>query len=122
MAPESGSTNYYAVLEVSPTATPDQIKQSYRRQVLKTHPDLSRNATDHARFHQVKRAYEVLSDPTERERYDMLMGLGRHSDTGRFYRRSFNRLFDNLFRGLRQTLNTTAAIGEAVDELHRRAG
>jgi curved DNA-binding protein CbpA len=122
MAPTYGGESYYQVLGVNPLATPGEIKRSYRDRVRRIHPDVLRRGTDSTEFQLVKRAYDVLSDPAERDRYDMLMGLGQHAGHVRFYRRSFDRLFDNLFYGLRNSLDVTPHLSEAMDEAKRRAG
>ncbi len=62
--------DYYAILEVLPSATPSEIKKSYRRLVRLHHPDLNQDA----RGTQIKRlneAYEVLRDPRKRAAYDL---------------------------------------------------
>ncbi len=57
----------YATLNVKRDATPEQIKRAYRKAAMKAHPD---RGGDAEKFHQVQLAYEVLSDPARRERYD----------------------------------------------------
>ena len=61
----------YETLGVPPDATAAQIKKAYRRQARKYHPDSNPGDPDaEARFKEVTRAYEVLSDPDRRARYD----------------------------------------------------
>jgi curved DNA-binding protein len=65
--------DYYATLEVSRTATPDEIKKAYRRLSKKYHPDVNTgDKSAEERFKQVGEAYEVLKDPQKRQRYDQL--------------------------------------------------
>ena len=63
--------DYYARLEVSPNATPEQIKASYRRLVRLHHPDLNKQAKD-TRIKQLNEAYGVLSSVARRAAYDGL--------------------------------------------------
>ena len=63
--------DYYEVLGVNRDAPADEIKKAYRQMALKYHPD--RNPGDEEatkRFKEAAEAYEVLSDPDKRQRYD----------------------------------------------------
>jgi curved DNA-binding protein CbpA len=62
--------NYYAILNVPRDATPEQIKQSYRRLARRYHPDLNQQIEDD-RIKQLNEAYSVLSDPGKRLAYDI---------------------------------------------------
>ena len=64
------SQDYYSILQLSPDATPEDIKTAFRRLARQYHPDLNRHSTDTtAKFQQIYQAYEVLSDEQKRHRY-----------------------------------------------------
>lgn len=60
--------NPYHILGVSPTATLDEIKKTYRSLAMRHHPDRDTGST--ARFNAVKLAYELLADPERRAEYN----------------------------------------------------
>ena len=62
--------NHYAILGVSPGATPEVVKTSYRRKANQYHPDKNPSLDAATRFREVQEAYEVLSDETRRKAYD----------------------------------------------------
>ncbi len=57
----------YTTLEIATAATPEQVKRAYRKQARRHHPDRGGSAE---RFQAVQLAYEILSDPERRARYD----------------------------------------------------
>lgn len=60
----------YDILEVSRTATQEEIKKSYKRLAKKYHPDIYKGDDAEERFKEINAAYEVLSDEQKRAAYD----------------------------------------------------
>lgn len=78
--PEAAGT-LYAVLAVGKDATPEDIKRSYRRLARQWHPDVCREPDAHEQFLRIKAAYDVLSDPGQRQKYNL--GLAFADSVGR---------------------------------------
>ncbi|HYF13620.1 MAG TPA: DnaJ C-terminal domain-containing protein [Phycisphaerales bacterium] len=66
--------SHYDVLGVSTNATQDEIKKAYRGLARKLHPDVNKAPDAAKKFAEVQAAYDVLSDPARKQRYD------RHGD------------------------------------------
>lgn len=73
--------NYYNILGVSTNASFDDIKKAYRRLVHSCHPDVAGNTPEAIeKFKEITEAYETLSSPQKRERYDSVMKLYEYAD------------------------------------------
>src|SRR5918997_6085666 len=64
------SPDYYKELGVDRKASQDDIKKAYRKLARKYHPDTNKEAGAEDRFKRISEAYDTLSDPDKRKRYD----------------------------------------------------
>ncbi|MBE9057685.1 DnaJ C-terminal domain-containing protein [Sphaerospermopsis sp. LEGE 08334] len=77
--------DYYSILGITKTATPEEIKQAFRKLARKYHPDVNPgNKQAEAKFKEVNEAYEVLSDPDKRKKYDQYGQYWRQVGEGGF--------------------------------------
>ncbi|HPD46091.1 MAG TPA: molecular chaperone DnaJ [Anaerohalosphaeraceae bacterium] len=119
--------DYYAVLGAARDASPEEIKRAYRRVAMKYHPDKNPNDKEaEAKFKECAEAYEVLSDPEKRRRYDQyghegLRGVGMHDysrmnvqDIGDIFGDMFGDIFGDIF-GQRRRRGGAAAPSRGYD-------
>jgi DnaJ family protein A protein 2 len=105
-APVSENTSLYAALEIEKGATDADVKKAYRHLAMKHHPD---KGGDPEKFKEISKAYETLSDPVARKRYDL--GGGEQSavpDPGDIFSSLFGtksrKRTDDVVQDLRVTL------------------
>lgn len=100
----SSKRDYYEVLGVNRDTTPEELKRAYRRMALKYHPDKNPGDAEAEKlFKECAEAYEVLSDPNKKARYDQyghegLRGTGMHDYSHMGFDDIFS-MFDDIFGG-----------------------
>jgi len=87
-------SDHYQTLGVAKTATPDEIKKSYRKLASQHHPD---KGGDKAKFQDIQAAYDTLSNPDKRQQYDNPMPQGFHHQGG--MPQGFENIFSQMFGG-----------------------
>ena len=76
------STDHYKVLGVSPNASSGDIKKAFRKLALKYHPDKNKTKEAEERFKEINDSYRVLSNPSEKAKYDSLRPYSAFSGMG----------------------------------------
>ena len=106
--PMSTKRDYYEVLEIPRDANDEDIKKAFRRKALQYHPDRNREAGATERFKEINEAYQVLSDPEGRARYDRFGHQGVNGNAGRGFDGfgdigGFGDIFESFFGGASAT-------------------
>ena len=84
--------DYYKILGISKTSSPEEVKKAYRKLAMKYHPDRNKgDKTAEAKFKDISEAYAVLSDTEKRKQYDM---FGSEGFQNRFSQEDIFRDFD----------------------------
>jgi molecular chaperone DnaJ len=108
--------DYYAVLGVPRGAGEEEIKKAYRKLAFKYHPDLNKEPTASEHFKEINQAYEVLSDPEKKAKYDRWgqadAGWGRGFEGFGFG--GLGDLFDAFFSGTTTTTRRAAQRGADI--------
>ncbi|HPS84977.1 MAG TPA: DnaJ domain-containing protein, partial [Bacteroidales bacterium] len=89
--------DYYEVLGVSKNASAEELKKAYRQMAIKYHPD--KNPDDKSaeeKFKEAAEAYEVLSNPEKRQRYDQFGHAGMNGASGYGGGMSMDDIFSNF--------------------------
>ncbi len=74
--------DFYEILGVSKTATPEELKRAYRKLALEYHPDKNKTKEAEEKFKEINQAYEVLSDPQKKSTYDQVGRAGFEQGAG----------------------------------------
>src|SRR5690606_34011722 len=64
--------NYYKILNIKKDATPEQVKDAYRKLVKFWHPDVNPSPNSHEKIIEINEAYEILNNKDKREVYDRI--------------------------------------------------
>ena len=96
--------DYYETLGVARNADQDDVKKAFRRLARKYHPDVNKDSGAEETFKEISRAYEVLSEPETRSRYDQYGEAGLGGGGGGGYQDpgdmgGFADIFESFFNG-----------------------
>ena len=113
--------DYYEILEVGRDASEEDIRKAFRKKALEFHPDRNKAADAAGKFKEINEAYQVLTDPERRQRYDRFghagttnsggSGAGAGGFEGSDIFGGFGGIFDAFFGGGQQGGRTRARPG-----------
>jgi molecular chaperone DnaJ len=119
------ATDLYQILGVARDASQEEIKKAYRQLARELHPDVNGDAAAEERFKQITGAYEILSDPGKRQRYD---AFGQTGGAARFPVTDIQDIFDMFFgaggfggAGSRTRRGSRGASPQRGEDLYARA-
>ena len=106
--------DHYEVLGVERNASPEEIKKAYRKLARELHPDVNPSADASEKFKQVTHAYDVLSDPQQRQQYDLgpQAGFGGQNF-------GFGDIFETFFGGAQRSTGPRSRRERGQDALVR---
>ncbi len=105
------ATDYYTILGVPRTASPDEVKKAYRKLAHEHHPD--KKGGNETKFKEINEAYQVLSDPKKRSNYD---NFGFAYNDGGFQGGDFNQSnFWDIFGGGRGSARQQGGFEDIFD-------
>src|SRR6185503_4996471 len=90
-------SDFYELLGVEREASDAEIKKAYRKLAQQWHPDVNQEPEAAAKFKEISEAYQVLSDPERRQRYDMFGTAGLDGAAGAGFSGGFADIFDAFF-------------------------
>lgn len=120
----SDSKGYYAILEVASNATDHDIRKAYRHKAKLYHPDSTNmpNKSEAQRlFIKVSEAYETLSDPDKRRRYDYMTNDMNNDMNHDMFRTRFgnNGDYNDMFRMHREMFNDISNVFQKYDTFYK---
>jgi molecular chaperone DnaJ len=95
--------DYYQILGVPRNASEEEIKRAFRRLAFQYHPDRNRDQRAEERFKEINEAYQVLSDPEKRSRYDRWGRAGIEKEFPDFGFGGWGDIFESFFSGFTST-------------------
>ena len=110
--------DYYEILEISHTATADEVKKAYRKKAMQFHPDKNPgNKESEEKFKEAAEAYSVLIDPEKRPLYDRYghEGIGRAGFNG------FSGFNSSIFSDFEDIIGNFFGFGDIFGKTRRRS-
>jgi len=108
--------SHYDTLEISRSASQEDIKKAYRRLAKIWHPDKNKNKDDN-KFKNISTAYEVLSDPIKKRNYDMTLSGGPSPFMGPNF---FQQFFPQQQHIQKTNIDITYEIGITLEQICQR--